>query len=222
MLRIPPSRQSAVARRALAIATGLGVALALASCYPGDVTDVSQLDVVITVHDQKADFKAFQTFALPDTVIEVVGDSSSYVPISHDYDDEVVARVRSSLEARGYVYEPDPETNPPDALVLVAASASNTTYIYYDWWSSWGWYYPGYPGWGWYYPPDIDVVSYDHGTLFMTMVDVRNPDTGTEKLPVVWAAAIRGLLEGTTAQIHSRIDTNIDRAFAQSPYLTAN
>jgi hypothetical protein len=222
MLRIPTSRQTAVARRALAIAAGLGAALALASCYPGDVTDVSQLDVVITVHDQKADFTAFRTFALPDTVIEVIGDSSSYVPISHDYDDEIVAQVRSQMEARGYVYEPDPQANPPDALVLVAASASNTTYIYYDWWSYWGWYYPGYPGWGWYYPPDIDVVSYDHGTLFMTMVDVRSPDPGTEKLPVVWAAAIRGLLEGTTTQIQNRIDKNIDRAFAQSPYLKAN
>jgi hypothetical protein len=222
MYRTPPDLRTWRVGRYLALAAGLGVALTLASCYPGDVTDVSQLDVVITAHDQKADFTAFSTFSLPDTVIEVVGDSSSYVPVSHDYDDEVVAQVRSNFEARGYVYEPDPETNPPDALVLVAVTASNSTYIYYDWWSYWGWYYPGYPGWGWYYPPTIDVVSYDQGTLFMTMVDVRNPDPDTEKLPVIWAAGIRGLLEGTAAQIQSRIDTNIDRAFAQSPYLKAN
>jgi hypothetical protein len=222
MMPIRTDLRAARVGRCVAVAAGLGVALALASCYPGDVTDVSQLDVVITAHDDKADFKAFSTFALPDTVIEVIADSSSYVPISHDYDDEIVNRVRSNFEARGYVHEPDPETNPPDALVLVAAGASNSTYVYYDWWSYWGWYYPGYPGWGWYYPPSVSVVSYDQGTLFITLVDVRDPDSGTKKFPVAWAAAIRGLLEGTSTQIHSRLDTNIDRAFTQSPYLQAD
>lgn len=222
MFVLQPPRFARGPRRLLAAAAGLGVALALASCYPGDVTDVSQLDVVITAHDEKVSFGDFQTFALPDTVIEVVADSSSYVPISHDYDDEVVAQVRSNFEALGYTYVADPQATPPDVLVLVAAGASNSTYIYYDWWYYWGWYYPGYPGWGWYYPPSIDVVSYDQGTLFISMVDVRDPDPDTEKLPVVWAAAIRGLLEGTSSQIQSRIDKNIDRAFEQSPYLKTN
>jgi hypothetical protein len=222
MFVLQPPRFARGPRRLLVAAAGLGVALALASCYPGEVTDVSQLDVVITAHNENVNFGDFQTFALPDTIIEVVGDSSSYVPISHDHDDEVVAQVRSNFEARGYTYVADPVANPPDALVLVAAAASNSTYIYYDWWYYWGWYYPYYPGWGWYYPPSISVVSYDQGTLFITMVDVRDPDPATEKLPAVWGAAVRGLLEGTSAQIEARLETNIDRVFEQSPYLKAN
>lgn len=216
-IRIGPRARRA--GRSLAVATGLGAAVALASCYPGNVIDVSQTAVVATVHDEQVDFGAFTTFALPDTVIQVVGDSSSYVPISHDYDDRIVARVRGDLEALGYVHEPDPQSGRPDVLVLVAAAASSHTYIYYDWWYYWGWYYPSSPDWGWYYPPSVSVVSYDQGTLFVTMVDVRAPDPAAKRLPAVWGAAIRGLLEGTAAEIEARLYQDIDRAFAQSPYL---
>lgn len=217
------------AGRHLALAAGLGLAFALASCYPGGVTDVAQLDAVVTYHIKDAEFGALKNFALPDTVIEVVFDSTTYIPVSHDYDDEILARVRSNFEGRGYVYEPDPASNRPQSVVLVGVTASRINYYYYDWWYYWGWwpgwgYYPGYgPGWGYYPPPVIGEGSFDQGTLMVYMLDVRDPDADLKEQPLVWAAALRGILSGSTpSSITARIDKNIDQAFAQSPYLKAN
>ncbi len=51
------------------------------------------------------------------------------------------------------------------------------------------------------------------------MVEANNPDATAEELPILWTAAIRGVL-GTSAQTtQARLPTDIDRAFDQSAYL---
>lgn len=51
----------------------------------------------------------------------------------------------------------------------------------------------------------------------ITMVDLRAPRETTKRVPVLWVAAINGVL--TDNPILPRVLTGIDQAFAQSPYL---
>ena len=48
-----------------------GALLLLASCYPGEVTSVQQLDVVVTTHDDTVTFTNFATYALLDSVVHI-------------------------------------------------------------------------------------------------------------------------------------------------------
>ncbi len=48
-----------------------GALLAVSSCYPGEVTSVQQLDIVVTVHDETVDFTSYTTYALLDSVVHI-------------------------------------------------------------------------------------------------------------------------------------------------------
>jgi hypothetical protein len=94
-----------------------------------------------------------------------------------------------------------------------------SVWISYPWynWGYWGdysgysYYYPPYPpGWGGSY-------TFTTGSLLVIMED-RNAAEG-EIIPVLWAAGMNGLLEGSTSSINNRIIDGIEQAFSQSPYL---
>jgi hypothetical protein len=202
--------------------------LAITACYPGEITSVGQLDVVVTTHDETVNFASFQTFAIPDTVIQLGADSAGAVDLQHDFDDIIIADVVQELEDMGYVRELDPATNGADFVVLATAVASREIEVYqsYPWYGYWGWYpgwgYPGWgygSGWGYYYPPTLSATSYEQGTLFIDILDVNNPDASAQDLPIAWTAAIRGVLGTSGSVTQARLVTAIDRAFDQSPYL---
>lgn len=197
-----------------------GVAvLALAGCYPGEVTSVQQLDVFVSFPRNDANFASYQTFATYDTVVQLDEDSSE-VKISHANDAAIVDRVRTNLEALGYEEVSFPGGN-PDVLVLVSAVADeHTAYTYYPgyWWGSWGWYYPCYycyPG----YPSYITATNYEAGTLFIDMLDPALFSPADSTLPFAWTAAANGLITGTAGTNLTRILNGVDRLFGQSPYL---
>lgn len=205
----------------------LGLALALAACYPGEVTSISEFDTVTTLFDGGADWGSFQTYAMPDTIIHIVEEDGDTLPISRGYDQDILNLVRQRIEDYGYQIEPDPETNPPDVVFLVTAAASenwvgwisNPCGGWWGWWPGWGWYPPGWGGC--WYPPSGGVAKYDTGTLFVDMVDPKSPFEDGEDLviPVYWTAAMNGLLGGSAASVASRLNTNINQAFDQSSYL---
>ena len=110
----------------------------------------------------------------------------------------------------------------PDVILLVTSMTTTNLYYYYDW-GYWGWYYPGYnPGWGWYYPGYYPpyVTSFRTGSIFVQMVDQKAMTTPHEgNVPILWYCIVNGLVEGSTADILGRTQTNINQAFIQSPYL---
>ncbi|MEJ2540925.1 MAG: DUF4136 domain-containing protein [Gemmatimonadota bacterium] len=197
-------------------------------CYPGSTSlEDEDYDTVVTVHDPDVDFGSYGRYALPDTVIHIQGDGENdVIELPRDYDDLILSLARANMSALGYQEESDPETNGADLVLLVAAVGTESVdWFYQDWWAAWGWY-PGwgyYPpgwgsGWGWGYPPGYIVgVRIEQGTVLMTMVDPNAADPETEELPVVWAAAARGLLSGGGAE--DRITDGVNQAFVQSPYL---
>ena len=89
----------------------------------------------------------------------------------------------------------------------------------YDW-GYWGWWYPGwYPWWGWYYPyAPVYVDGYRSGSLFIQMIDAKAAPQ-VDNVPVQWTGIFNGMLEGSNPEIIARVQTAIDKAFAQSPYL---
>ena len=207
--------------RALRASLGLGALAALwigfSGCYPGD-PPVS--DVVATLHDPKTNFRPYQSFYLPNRVADI-GDPSDpgYIEINHDYDAEILARIRSNLVSRGWAQDTD--STAASVVITVAALVAQNVDIwaYPPYWGGWWGWYPGYPGWGWGYPCCATVTTYTTGTLFIDMVDppptsAPPPDT----VPVVWAARANGLVTKSNATL-SRINAAIDQAFEQSAYL---
>jgi hypothetical protein len=213
----------------MAAGTALGLLLYLPACYPGDPTNVQQLDVVITIRDTSVVFNAANSYAMPDTVIHIEVDSAAgIIELSRDFDDLILATVRQNMADLGYTLEADPEDNGADLVMLVGAIGTETTtwYASYPWWGYWG-YWPGWgywppygAGWGWYYPPYVGSVTYEQGTVIMTLIDPNEPVQ--ENLAMVWEGALRGLLSTAGTPTEQRITQGINRAFDQSPYLQKN
>ncbi|UCC83212.1 MAG: DUF4136 domain-containing protein [Gemmatimonadota bacterium] len=208
----------------------LGLALALAACYPGEPTEISEFDTVATLFDVDADWGSFQTYAMPDTVIHLVAEDQDELPVSRDFDQEILALVRQRIESYGYAEPLDPVATPPDVIFLVSVTASENWvgwvspcwWCYWGWWPGWGYYPPGWgPGWGWYYPPSGGVARFKTATLYVDMVDPTSPFEVAQDsvIPIYWTAAMNGVLGGSATGTESRLNTSINQAFDQSTYL---
>lgn len=196
------------------------VALAvLISCYPGDQLNVEDADVVVTLFDAQTDFGTLQTYAMPDTIVQLTADSTAG-SVRRDFDDEILAQVASEMAALGFTRESDP-ANADAFLLLSVAAREQVGYTGFPWGGYWGWYYPYPPGWGWgwypWYGGGGTIYTYRTGTVFMQLLDPARADSTEEKIPTVWVGAINGMIEGTA--IEERIADGIREAFAQSPYL---
>ncbi|PWJ34189.1 DUF4136 domain-containing protein [Sediminitomix flava] len=205
-------------------------ALFFVSCYPDEPDNISELDIVGTTFDPEYDFSEIETYFLPDSVVHIedLTRSSNNVNITRDIDDVILETVKENLDALGYMELETEDTSQVDVVIQVSAFSTTNTSIFdpYDWWGYWGWYpgwggYPGYgPGWGYFYPwgPPI-IYSYSTGTVLIEMVDPNNPMTNDEEVPLVWLAAINGLLSSNPGSNQNRVVNAINQAFEQSPYL---
>jgi hypothetical protein len=69
----------------------------------------------------------------------------------------------------------------------------------------------------------VGSVSYDVGTLVITMLDPdrpTNPANEVDTAPVLWLAAINGIMTGSGQA--ARLTNLIRQAYDQSPYLETN
>lgn len=194
----------------------------LSVCTPSLPDYIADYDLVYTKENKSFNFAAVNTYFLPDSVVHGPNPSSE----DHKYDALILSTIKSNLDALGWTRLP---TNSGSAKADVVVLPTGSTQLYgscaaYCWWCYWGWY-PGwgyYPpswgnGWGWGYPTDIVCTSYNTGTV---SVAITNPNGAANNvLPVAWIGILNGLLEGSEAEIRSRITANINQMFVQSPYL---
>jgi len=206
--------------RVAACTAAVGVAVLTASCTPGSEITAAESDVVATLYDGGFDFGAIQSYALPDSIVHITGDTGDADSplLSRDYDDEIIAEVAGELDAMGWTRVTDPGT--ADVVVLVGATARVDLASYSPWYGYWGWYYPYPDGWSWYYPYPVVSYNYTIGTLVILMTDLDSANPNTETYEVPWVAAINGVLDDDIADKQSRISRGIARAFDQSPYLS--
>lgn len=202
------------------------VVLVLAACHKEP--DSSKLDndfVVLTDHDAEANFSAYTTFYIPDSVL-IIGDYPQPRYWTAGQTEQIVSTIETALTSRGYTRIND--RNEAD-LGIQSSYIEDVTYFhgYYDY-PYWWWGYPGYWGsgywgdWGgWYYPYPI-TYSYRVGSLLTEIVDLKakapRRDAGT-RLTVLWTAYMQGLLSSSN-QYNSELAVRaLNQAFTQSPYL---
>ncbi len=219
-----------VARPGAAAAAG-ALIVTLAACYPGEITNVADTDIVLTVHNE-SDFTRFSTYAMPDTVINVCENSDdpeceNALDIDHSYDAQILAQIAARMQGYGYQRIPIDqvdENNLPDLFMLVTVSATERTAasVWWPWWG-WGGWWPGWgPGWGPGYPV-VSVTRWNQGSLEMTLIDPTDTDPDQQVFNVQWDGTLSGVLSRSNGPIDTnRIDRGIQQAFDQSPYLNTN
>lgn len=228
MPSLPPSGHRRLDNALFGFSRGLAwsfVALPLTGCSPDSLED-TDLDVVITVRDPGRSYATYQTYALPDTVIDVCAVTGSGAGgaagaagaasetdcqhLNHDHDDAILASIRDNLNQLGFSeVEPDED---PDVMILAAAVAQESWYAYNQYCDYWY-------GYCFEYTWATTAVSYPLGTLAMYMVAWRDADDVAGRVPAVWLGVVSGLLSGSHELDEDRIETGIDQAFAQSRYL---
>ena len=202
-------------RLLILLLTGL-FAQFIVSCYPEGADKIEDYDVAMTNYGKSADFGAFTTFSIADTIVYFSNDKES--TLSHQFDEQIVNLVTKNFEDRGYV-EVDTTENP--SFVVTISAFSNTNYAYYidNWYNNWSWY------WGWwggpfnpYYPwYPVSVYSYRSGSVVIDMISTAS--RADDKVNVVWTGIADGLLQGSNSFILNRLDKEINQCFIQSPYL---
>lgn len=203
---------------ALCAAIALVGALAGSGCQ--DPFADSLTGAVITVVDSGPPLRDAVTFALPDTIVEL---ASSVVRLGHEHDREITTSIRIHLLARGWTDLTGDMTARPDVLVLTAATSRiQTGVVYTDWYGAWG-YLPYWSpvvtdAWSWTAPDGAVPYAFPAGTLLVTMIDLRAQREDERAIPLLWAAAIDGVISGA-GPTADRAQVGIDQAFVQSPYL---
>ncbi len=198
------------------------LAAAVCSCQKEPSTsDLHREYMVYTDHDTTADFSAFETFYLPDSIL-IIGSNKQTEYWKDDDAQEIVALVASNLESAGFSRTDDKTS--AELGVQLSYVEHETYFVGYDnpyWW----WYYPYYwtPGYwgdwlGWHYPYRV-YYGYTAGSLLIEMVDLTGTESSAKRLPVVWDSFIGGLLTSNAGLNQQRTLDAVDQAFEQSPYL---
>jgi hypothetical protein len=210
---------------------GLGGLAALTACNEdNNIVSPIATKVIAVFKDSTFNFTSLHTFAMPDTVVHFVPVTGTPLPVSRDFDQATLDRVRQDLIARGYTEITNPQVVKPDFVVLVGATATQTynAFVGYSWFSVWGFY----TGWGWFKPGFnttwgivypwfgvVGVTAYQTGTLLVDLIPTSEVNPTTRSIRSAWTGVAASLLDGDINQ--STINTAIDEMFRLSPYLTA-
>ena len=198
-------------------------AVTLASCEKDP--DMDKLDnnyLVYTNYDKKADFKTFETYYLPDSIL-VIGDKENAEYWKDENAQEILSAYVANMNSRGYIRVDDRE----EADLGLQVSYVRSTYYFTDYGRpEWWWNYPGYwdaPYWGnwggWYYPYAVNY-SYSTASFISELLNLEAPQGQSEKLPVLWTSYMSGLLSGSTSVNTKLAVQGVNQAFTQSTYLT--
>jgi hypothetical protein len=194
--------------------------LTLASCEKDP--DLGQLDtnmVVYTDHDSETDFSKYQTYFLPDSILETGSHHATYW--KDENAQKLIKAVESEMNSRGYRRITDPEQKSEADLGVQLSYIAQRVNVTSGWWGGW-WDYDYWGPWwgGWYYPYTVSY-SYDTNSLVMEMVDLTGNKKEDSQLPVVWYAHSSGYQYNANYNIQLMTEA-IDQAFEQSPYIQSN
>ena len=187
--------------------------------------DTDKLDnnfVVYTNYDKSADFKLFETYYLPDSIL-IIGDKNESEYWSDTNAQKIIDTYVFYMDNYGYIRE----SNRENADLGLQISYVKNTYVFTDYgYPEWWWGYPGYwdvPFWGnwgggWYYPYAVNY-SYSTGSFLTELLNLEAPQGQSAKLPVLWTAYMSGMLSNST-DVNIQLATQaVAQAFAQSAYL---
>ena len=205
------------------LAVGLLLGPVLPSCQKDPSTSGLHDDyTVYTACDEQADFAAFSTYYLPDSIL-LIGNADKTEYWKDADAQQIIATVAANMMAAGYSRTNDKAA--ADVGLQMSYVRRVTYFVGYDnpyWW----WYYPYYwtPGYwgdwlGWHYPYGV-YYGYTAGSLLTEMLDLEADQQSGKKLPVIWDSFAGGLLTGDSSLNLQRTLDAVEQAFVQSPYLS--
>ena len=187
----------------------------LFGCYPDGPDYIEDYDIVLTYFQDDYNFSSQSTYARPDKIVKITGnveDGEEPVFIPDAAATLILAQIDANMQSLGWQRVEIDEN--PDLLLTPASWETTTITYYYDYWY---WWWGGYyPGWGY---PAYYVDVYSTGTLLMALIDPTVEGANGNAI-AQWTGAINGIL--TYTYDATRVNTAIDKAFTQSPYLKIN
>ncbi len=172
--------------------------------------------IYITDHDSSANFSAYKTFSISDSVA-VINNNRSAKELNAT-DQAFITAVQNQLQAAGYTMVS--KTASPDLGINVSRIYNTSTGIisYGDYYDSYGGYYDpyywGYGGYSYYSPYGYATYSITEGALAIDMLDLKNA-ASDNRINVIWTGLIRGAGIFNSATAASQVSA----LFNQSPYL---
>lgn len=197
-------------------------------CYdPPISTERLEESIVITTHDEAADFGKFRTFflrpqirVLDETTLDTASADVEAQVLPASTAEPLLAATRENLIERGYREAGRLEDAELGVEVVYAQTIQSDYYCYY-----WGdWAYWGYPAGSYYYPYGCSGSAWQSGMLVTHAVDLAAAaaDTSDELLRGVWYSGIYGVETESTELVVDRATAGISQAFIQSPYFAAS
>lgn len=189
--------------------------VALAAC--GDYGAPDEVVYGVAVYTQPtagADFTTYGTYYLdPQVKVKKDGQDQPATPMPAS----VKSAIDTQMAAAGFTAAADAASAD---VGLSMAYITNSVDYYYS-----GGYCDIYYGWyGCYYPP-VYAGSYRYGTAFLSMTDLTVAQAPGTPFPGLWFSALYGVVAdygpGSSNYNTSRLVEGINRAFDQSPYLSA-
>lgn len=218
-------------KQLLSAVLALGAVLLIGCQKDPSTSNLRREYLVYTAHDRNADFTALDTYYIPDSILLIgsqVTDSEGNRVAKYWKDDDaltLISTIVDQMNERGYTRLVDGSMrHTADAGFQLSYIEQTTYFTGYNnpyWWWDYPYYWtPDYWGYwsGWYYPFAV-YYGYTTGSLLVEMVDLKNGDAGTRKLPILWNVYISGLVRGSNQLDIPRAVDALDQAFEQSPYL---
>jgi hypothetical protein len=211
------------------ILLALLIVASLSSCSYETFTSSSEYDAVVTKENPDYKYSANKTYALIDEVKVFSNNVNNSLELK-DFDKwstVILDRIDKNMNDLGYTKITDDPESADVVLTAGVVASENWEYYGYYYWSGWSGYY-------YYYPSYIYAVDMSYGSVMITMIDpdeTSKPDTdildtdqdsdGNEDLVYepVWSSGIISLFSSITEK---KVNSKIDQAFDQSPYLKVN
>lgn len=205
----------------LTICAAAGIGL-LGSCTKEPLNNLTEEEsrIYITNHDSTANFGAYKTFSVVDSVSVISNDRLEEKALT-DYDAAVIAALKSRLQQQGYTLV-NKDQNPDLGFNVSRVYNTYTGIISYpNYWGSyygyWDPFYWGYPGYGYWFPSYYGTYQINEGALTIDALDLKNAGAD-KKINGVWM----GLVRGSGVFRTSNVTKHIDNLFDQSAYFKAN
>lgn len=204
----------------LLLLTGTVSMLAI-SCRKDVGNNISDAEsrVYITKHDSTFNVANYQTFRIADSV-SVIKDGNFVKHAYNTYDSTMIAALKQIMIQRGFQLQTS-HTKTPDIGINVSRIITDYTGVvnYSDYWGGYGDYwdpfYWGYGGYGYYFPYTFDTYTFREGALSIEMLDLKNPNTISNKLNTIWT----GLGRGKGIFDVANVNEEVRELFNQSPYI---
>ncbi len=196
----------------------LALAIVFTSCSKDPLANLTTEEsrIYITDRDSTANFSAFKTFSISDSVA-VINDGQGSKQLN-SVDQAFINAVKSAMQAQGYSMV-SKNANPHLGINVTRIYNTSTGIISYNnyyrnYGGYWDPFYYGYGGFGYYSPYSYATYSVREGALSVDMLDLKNAATAN-RINVIWTGLIRGsgIFNANTAA------DQVKMLFNQSPYL---